>query len=705
MQKMGKNRKIGDEGKLKYPVHSAYSGKKKRKKGTAAVMILLAAAQLWGCSGSGGAGKTPTEAASDGDGQGAPQGNGSGGVSAEGQVDQGIVGENTSGPGKTAEYDSADLNPSWNEADSTVITCEDAGTKISGEGAVEEDGVILISKAGTYVLRGTYKGQVAVDAGKEDVVRLVMDGFHVSSEDTAPVYGIQSGKIVLILADGAENSVTDGDAYIFETADEDEPDAAIFSKDDLTINGQGNLTVNGNYSNGIRSKNDLKVVSGSLEIKAEKDGMKGKDSLCIKNGQINVVSGQDGLKSSNDSDAQKGYVVIEGGKMVIQAGDDGIHAETWLTIQAGEIDVQESNEGMEGLKVDINGGNIKVKSTDDGINAAGGGNGTVRDGGVAREGNMVGGDGGVAPEGSMARGVGGVVPDGNMAGGDDGGGQEGSEASGTSTTRTDENGAGRGSRDGGGDRGGRMKPQADEEAYIRIAGGTIQIDAMADGIDSNGNLYVEGGATFISGPVSGGDGALDYDGQAVINGGVLAAAGSSGMMEALSEESGQNMLMVYYNDQQEAETAVTLRDEAGKSIVEFTPAKEYGCILISTPQLEKGKAYQLTTGSNTQEIMVDGVVTQAGERPSGRGIGHGNGTGQDGMPGRQGKAGGEMGGPRDKDGEGTTGQRGKDGEKRAHSGNGNGKGKGRAEPDETLLQDADGQDANGQDADGQDTDD
>ncbi len=202
-----------------------------------------------------------------------------------------------------------------------------------------------------------------------------MDGFHITCEETSPVYGLQSGKIVLILAEGTENSVTDGAQYVFSTADEDEPDGAVFSKDDLTINGTGTLTVKGNYSNGIRTKDHLKVMDGTLDIRAERDGLKGKDSVTVKDGQIRITSGEDGIKANNDSDPEKGYVVIEGGSIQIQAGDDGIHAETWLTIYDGDIEVQESYEGLEGLKVDILGGNIKVKSTDDGINGAGGASG------------------------------------------------------------------------------------------------------------------------------------------------------------------------------------------------------------------------------------------------------------------------------------------------------------------------------------------
>lgn len=512
---------------------------------TAAALAVLLAVQLTGCqaseNGNPGHEENAVTAAARETGQ--QDGNESG----DGVKDENESKENQSfSPvyGQAASYDHNDLDHSWDESGSTVILCDGVRTEIEGQGVSAADGVITIKAAGTYVLRGSCEGQVVVDAGKEDVVRLVMDGFHISCDNNSPVYGLQSGKIVLILAGGTDNSVTDGEEYMFPSAEEDEPDAAVFSKDDLTINGTGALTVNGNYSNGIRSKDNLKVVSGELTVTAKKDGLKGRDSVTVRDGRIQIASAGDGIKSNNDTDPEKGFVVIEGGVIQIKAGDDGIHAKTWLTIFDGDIHVQESYEGLEGLKVDILGGNIRVKSTDDGINGAGGASDAA---------------------------------DGKRAG-----------------------------------------MEADEDIYVRIAGGSVYVDAMADGIDSNGNLYVEGGSVYISGPVSGGDGALDYNGKAWINGGVFAAAGSAGMMQTFSEESGQSMFMVYYDESQEAGSRVALADEEGKELLSYEPDKAFECILISVPGLEPGKEYTLTTGTRNQVIRTEGVVNLVGEKAEGR---------------------------------------------------------------------------------------
>ena len=462
--------------------------------------------------------------------------------------------------GLTAEYDEDDLDAAWSEESAQTITC--SGTDVQGgdQGGSIEDGVIRITQAGTYILRGSYEGQICIEAGEEDTVRLVLDGFAVSCSDTSPIYGLQCKKLILTLAEGTENQVSDGSSYVFENPDDDEPDAAIFCKGDLTVNGSGSLTVNGNYSDGIRSKEDLKIISGQIQVTAVKDGLKGKDSLTMKDGQIQITSGEDGLKANNDSDPDKGYLIIDGGQIQISAGDDGIHSETWLTIHDGTITVEESNEGIEGMKIDINGGSISVSSEDDGINAA--------------------------------------------------------ASTGDETVDSE-----------------RQKMEANPDVYVRIAGGEISISPGADGIDSNGDVYVTGGATYISGPETGGEGSLDYNGTAYISGGVFAAAGSAGMAQPFSEDSEQAMLMVYYEESLEAGTAITLTDQSGNEVFSWSPEKSYGCLLLSMPELEDGASYTLTTGETSQEVTIDGTVTQIGEGGLGGAGGRGPGGGRGQMRG------------------------------------------------------------------------
>lgn len=523
------------------------------------------AAEAGGASANGADGPESGDPGSNGQESGDP------GFGGEGAADQ--AGDSAERGGLAAEYDEDDLNAEWTEEEAVVITCSGTDAEVSGQGAESAGqtesagGILRITQAGTYVLRGDFEGQIQIEAGKEDLVRLVLEGFTGYCEDTSPIYAIQCGKLVLTLAEGSENQLSDGSAYVFSSEEEDEPDAVIFSKDDLTINGTGSLTVNGNYSNGIRSKDDLKIISGTIQVTAVKDGIKGKDSLTVKDGQLQITSGQDGLKSNNDSDPEKGYLIIDGGQIQINAGDDAIHSETWLTIHDGEITIEESYEGIEGMKVDINGGTISVISSDDGINAA--------------------------------------------------------AAASSETEETD-------SREAE-----RQKMEANPDVYVQIAGGQITINAGADGIDSNGNLYVTGGTTYINGPENRGEGALDYNGSAYISGGFFAAVGSSGMMQTFSADSEQQMLMVYYEEAQAAGTAISLTDEEGNELFSWTPEKTYECLLLSMPELTDGMTCTLTTGENSQEAAIDGAITQLGE---GRGFG-----GRGGMGGNPGGGGGRPG--------------------------------------------------------------
>ena len=184
------------------------------------------------------------------------------------------------------------------------------------------EGRAVITQAGTYVLSGTLEdGQIVIDADKEELVRLVLNGVELSCSSSAPIYS-KGGNVVIILAEGTENVVTDGMEYIYEEGEE-EPRAAIFAKDDLTFNGTGVLSVIGNYKHGIQCKDDLKFITGTYEVKAAEDGIVGKDSITVRNGNFTIDSGDDGMKATNIEETDKGYVLIEDGSFQITAGGTG----------------------------------------------------------------------------------------------------------------------------------------------------------------------------------------------------------------------------------------------------------------------------------------------------------------------------------------------------------------------------------------------
>ena len=230
-----------------------------------------------------------------------------------------------------------------------------SNTTIEGNGATFSNNKITITKAGTYSINGTIEdGQVIVNAGDEDKVYLILDGANITCSNSAPIYVKNAKKAILALNSDSENTITDSQTYELEDASSNEPNAAIFSKDDMTIIGDGKLTVNANYNNGIASNDDLKIQSGNIIVNAKNNGIKGKDILNITDGNITISSEGDGLKADNTSDATKGYIYIEGGKINITSGEDGIQAETDLLISNGDITIK-TGEGSANVSNSNNG--------------------------------------------------------------------------------------------------------------------------------------------------------------------------------------------------------------------------------------------------------------------------------------------------------------------------------------------------------------
>ena len=458
---------------------------------------------------------------------------------------------------KTITYLVADLADSWDESTAAGITFDTSGITVNGTGAAVSGQTVTITEAGTYVVSGTLAdGQILIDAGKEAVVQLVLNGVELSNQTTAPIYSSGKTKVILTLAAGTANTVSDSKEYVFANATDDEPNAPIFTKGDLTINGTGSLEVHGNYGCAIRSKSILTVISGNLNLNAVSDGLKGKDAVIIRDGSIKITSGKDGIKSNNDEDAEKGYIWIDGGQIQIAAKDDGIQAETALIINDGDITITESQEALAGKTVDIIGGFIKAVASDDGINSA-------------------------------------------------------------ATVATE-----------------REKQQNQEGVYTRIAGGEIWLDATADGIDSNGNLYIEGGTLYLSGPTGNMDGILDYNGKGYISGGTFFGAGSSGMMQTFAADSAQNYLVVYYTAAKKAGTRITLTDNDGNELDSYAPEKDFSAVIISTPEIQVGNTYHVITGEETADLTVEGLVTTDGAASGGMG-------GKGGMGGMRGADGGQ----------------------------------------------------------------
>ena len=232
-------------------------------------------------------------------------------------------------------FDEECTNVSFDEKTDTVVLFNDKHAEVKGEGAVFEDGCLTITDAGTYVLRGVLNGgAVAVDAGKDDIVHIVMDDVTIKTKEGPSLNVNKCDDCIITLAEGSANFFEDSDNYPQKDSSKG-ANATLFSLCDLTLNGEGSLTVVGNYNHAISSKDDLIVMSGNYDITSQHDGFHGRDSVRIFGGTyvINVVG--DGIDATNAEDSDRGYVCLNGGSYAIQAGDDAVQAESHIRMAPG----------------------------------------------------------------------------------------------------------------------------------------------------------------------------------------------------------------------------------------------------------------------------------------------------------------------------------------------------------------------------------
>ncbi len=540
---------------------------------------------------------------------------------------------NLSGTPYTSEigalFTERDLSGSY-DAITADIALDGTAVTIDGSGATAENGVLTITDEGTYLISGTLTdGQIVVDS--EGKVQLLLDGADITCTDSAGIYIRSAKKAFITTVEGTVNSVTDGSSYVYAAEGENEPDAAIFSTDDLTLNGSGTLIVNGNYNEGITCKDNIVITDGTIEVTAPGNGIKGKDYTAVSGGVISVTAGADGIKASNATDAGMGFVYIEGGVLTIDAQEDGIQAETELLLCGGTLDIRagggtanaqphaeqgfgwdqnqttaESSDSVstKGLKAGtllwIAGSTIGVDAADDGLHSNGdllieatdlsiaaGGDGIHAD----AQAEISGGSVSITQsyEGLEAARIlvtGGTV---DITASDDGfNGSDGTSQGGMGTL---------------------------SDCTLEILGGTVHVDAGGDGIDSNGTMLIGGGTVLVDGPTNNGNGAIDGNGGITCSGGVLIAAGSSGMAQAPSGT--QNCLVVTLDSMQEGGTLVTLCDGDGAEILSFAPEKSYNSVVISTPALLTDSTCSVYIGGTSDAVQSFGLYEAGGYRSDG----------------------------------------------------------------------------------------
>lgn len=529
----------------------------------------------------------------------------------------------------------------------TTATASSDSVKISGS-------TVQITEEATYVISGCLSdGMIVVNAKDTAKLQLVFNGVDITSKTSAALYILEADKVFLTLAEGTTNTIANCGSFV--AIDDNNIDAALFSKQDLTLNGKGSLTVTSPAGHGIVCKDDLVVTGGTYTVNSSSHGLDANDSVRIANANFTIDAGKDAIHCENTEDTAKGFiyissgsikaeaegdgitasaylqieggeidllvgggaqngdkassgnyggfmgggpggmrpggnpgssttttedtvsmkglktansllisggtfkidsaddsihsdvsVIINGGTFTLASGDDAIHAEDTLTITSGKIDISESYEGLEALHIKINGGDIKLVASDDGLNAAGGTDQSGTEGG--RDGMFGGGPGGGRP-GGMDGGPGGMS-------------------------------SGNGS--------------------IVISGGNLYVKASGDGIDANGTLEITGGYTVVCGPTQGDTATLDYDKSATITGGTFIGTGASGMAQTFSD-SEQGVVAVSVGNQS-AGTKIVLKDKSGNIIIEHTPELNFAVVILSSPDIKKGETYSIAVGSGSGDF-------------------------------------------------------------------------------------------------------
>jgi hypothetical protein len=562
---------------------------------SAAVTSLVLAAALAGCTGESDSGSSSGATP----GSGAAAAGSAGGNQAAAQV----LAANKADHAEDgdAEFDAA-----------KAVDVKLTGTSATagGDGVKADGATVTITAAGTYRLSGTLNGQVVVNA-PDATVKLVLDGATISSTTTAAIGIAEGEEVVVILADGSTNTLSDAGSY----ADGAEINAALYSAADLTITGTGALTVRGNGNDAIAGQDGLVIQSGTITVEAADDGIRGKDYLVVEGGTVTVTSGGDGLKADNAEAAGSGYISVADGTVTVTAKGDGADAATDLVVTGGKLTVatgggsgvrpvdDASTKGLKSKVITVlEGGTVDVDSSDDAVHS---------DGAVHLNGATVtvaSGDDGVHAETTLLVDAGTVKVTSAV---------EGLESAditvnggSTDITASDDGvnaAGGTGEAQAGGGPGGGGQGVGDYQ--LVVTGGTLIVRATTDGLDSNGTATFSGGTVVLYGATSRGSGALDLNGSLTINGGTIAAVGSA---VTPSEQSGQGWLSAAAESPVAAGTTLHVVDGDDKVVTTFVTAREVQVVTFSSASIKNGEEYKIYAGGTAGGDNVGGL-TAAGK--------------------------------------------------------------------------------------------
>ena len=545
-------------------------------------------------------------------------------------------------------FSDRDFETTYDESTSVHITLQGDSASCSSNAVQITGSTVTITDEGTYIISGTLNdGMIIINSEKTDKTQLVLNGVDIHSETSAPLYILQSDKVFITTADGTTNTLSNGGT--FTAIDENNIDAVIYSKEDLTLNGSGSLVITSPAGHGIVSKDSLVITGGSYDINCASSGLSGKDNVCIADGTFTIVSGKDGIHAENADDTSLGYIYIQGGNFHITSEGDGVSAAFCLRITDGQFDITsgggnenasshsssswgnfmgggkhqdgkgnkpngkpsdespsaattsdtDDSTSMKGLKASsdlmISGGTFLLNTADDAVHS----NASVTVNGGTFE--IASGDDAFHADDTLTITAGTILITESYEGLEGlhvlvtGGditlicSDDGINAAGGTDT------SGYGGRDAVPGHG-----PSSSKGSITISGGTINITASGDGIDANGTLEITDGFIIVCGPTQGDTATLDYDISGTISGGTFIGTGAASMAQTFSDAN-QGVISVKTGNQK-AGTVISLSDDNGNTILSHTPDLDFAVVILSSPDIVSGKTYTLTIGSLTQEL-------------------------------------------------------------------------------------------------------
>lgn len=546
-----------------------------------------------------------------------------------------------------------DWEVGYDERECITITLNGSSASASDSSVNINGSTVTITKDAAYLVSGTLEdGMLIVDAEDTAKMQIVFNGVNITSSTCAALYILEADKVFLTLADGSENSLNNGGEFV--AIDENNIDAALFSKQDLTLNGQGSLSVTSPAGHGIVCKDDLVLTSGTYSISSASHGIDANDSVRLANASVTISAGKDGIHAENSDDAALGFIYASSGSVAIEAEGDGISAGSYLQVEGGSFDIlagggyenrsQASSDNyggfgggfggmgggmrprsaipsvatgsssdstsMKGFKAGssilLSAGSFTIDTADDSLHA----NDSLTINGGTYE--LASGDDGVHAETAL------VITSCTMnisecyegleaesitvAGGDItiNASDDGLNASGG----TDSSGT-TGGRDGmfGGGMGGGMMSGANANANISICGGKLTIHAGGDGLDSNGKLTISGGYTMVYNPKSGDTSVLDSQNSPVITGGTYIGLGiTTNMAETFSSSSSQGVIACSVGTVP-AGSQITIKDSSGSVVISCTTEYSTALLIISSPDIVKGQTYTVTAGTVSGDLQ------------------------------------------------------------------------------------------------------